>query len=296
MSSAQHGHVKRLECVKPPRTQETAFVDASEDPIIGLTPDGYITSWNPAAVRLYGYSAEEAVGRSIVILVPPELCDGRESLLGAVRAGRAVRQHETQRLAKDGRRIEVSISISPITDQSGAVVGAVAFTRDSTAYKERERQLRESEARLAEAQRLAQLGSWEWDVRTNTVTWSDELYRINGRVHLTPTYEGYLETVHPDDLEIVTRTIERSFAEGMIGYFPAKRRYSISTCRMSRLYITCEIRGRGRPRSSQRRTISRICQEAKLETPRWRTRPLAICSATASIVSSIGVAGSGAWR
>lgn len=172
-----------------------------------------MTSWNPASERLYGYSAEEAVGLSIATLLPPEVRHTMEKLGRTVRAGHAVRQHETQRLTKDGRRIEVSISISPIRDEAGAVVAAVAFTRDNTAHKDRERQLHEGRERLKEAQALAQLGSWDWDVRSNEVSWSDELHRVFGRPHATPTYEAFLETVHPDDVDTFTRTIEQSFAE-----------------------------------------------------------------------------------
>ena len=211
MSSVEDRPVEHLKPV-PPRTRDAAFVAASEDPIIGLTPEGEITSWNPAAERLYGYSVEEAVGRSIAMLVPPEL-RGRANLLATVRAGGSVHQYETQRLAKDGRRVEVSISMSPIRDESGAVVAAVAFTRDNTAHKERERQLLASEARLEEAQALAQIGSWQWDIAANKTTWSDELYRISGTAHVTPNYEGFLERVHPDDLEMFAQAIERALTE-----------------------------------------------------------------------------------
>ena len=104
-----------------------ALVESSEDPVIGLTLDGIITDWNPAAERLYGYSAEEALGASIAMLVPPERRGGSGSLLATVRAGETVRQIDTQRMAKDGRRIDVSISMSPIRDEAGAIVGAAAL-------------------------------------------------------------------------------------------------------------------------------------------------------------------------
>ena len=88
-----------------------ALVESSEDPVIGLTLEGVITDWNPAAERLYGYSAEEALGASIAMLVPPERRGGSGSLLATVRSGETVRQIDTQRMAKDGRRIDVSISM-----------------------------------------------------------------------------------------------------------------------------------------------------------------------------------------
>ena len=125
-----------------------ALVESSEDPIIGLTLDGCITDWNPAAERLYGYSAEEALGASIVMLVPPER-RGRGSLLETVRTGGVVRQVDTQRMAKDGRRIDVSISMSPIHDEAGVMMGAAAFTRDITERRRIENELERLNCELA---------------------------------------------------------------------------------------------------------------------------------------------------
>jgi len=178
-----------------------AIVESSEDPVIGLALDGTITDWNPAAERLYGYTPDEALGESIAMLVPPERRGGSGSLLATVRAGDTVRQVDTQRMAKDGRRIDVSISMSPIRDDSGRIVGAAAFTRDISLRISGDERLRRSEAQLADAQRLAGLGSWEWDVVTNEVTWSPEMYRILGYDpdRLAASYDGYMEAIHPSD-------------------------------------------------------------------------------------------------
>src|SRR3954469_7619905 len=138
-----------------------ALVEFSEDPIIGLTLDGVVTDWNPAAERLYGYPKAEMLGQSIAALVPPELRGRTGNLLEKVRAGEVVRQLDTRRVAKDGRRIDVSISMAPIRDGSGAIVGAAAFTRDISMRIAAEERLRRREAQLAEAQWLARLGSWE---------------------------------------------------------------------------------------------------------------------------------------
>jgi diguanylate cyclase (GGDEF)-like protein/PAS domain S-box-containing protein len=130
-----------------------ALVESAEDPIIGLTLDGLITDWNPAAERLYGYSAQEALGASIAMLVPPERRGKSGSLLASVRAGEAVRQIDTQRMAKDGRRIDVSISMAPIRDRSGTIVGAAAFTRDITERRRIEQELERANSALAEQAR-----------------------------------------------------------------------------------------------------------------------------------------------
>ena len=193
-----------------------ALVEYSEDPIIGLTLDGLITDWNPAAERLYGYSPEEALGASIAMLVPPERRGGSGSLLASVRAGEAVRQVDTQRMAKDGRRIDVSISMAPIRDEAGGIVGAAAFTRDISMRIEAEERLRRSEAQLAEAQELATLGSWDWNFITDELSWSPELYRIFG---LDPdrsaaTSAGFFDAIHPSDRRLVEAAVQDTVTKG----------------------------------------------------------------------------------
>ena len=198
-----------------------ALVESSEDPVIGLSLEGLITDWNPAAERLYGYSAQEALGASIVILVPPERRGGSGSLLATVRAGEAVRQIDTQRMAKDGRRIDVSISMSPIRDEAGTIVGAAAFTRDISMRIAAEERLRRSQAQLADAQQLAALGSWEWDVVSNEVTWSPELYRILGRDpdRSAASYDGYFDAIHASDRSMAEAAAQDAPPTGMpFGY------------------------------------------------------------------------------
>jgi diguanylate cyclase len=193
-----------------------ALVESSEDPVIGLTLEGLITDWNPAAERLYGWTAREALGTSIVMLVPPERRGGSSSLLATVRAGGVVRQVDTQRMAKDGRRVDVSISMSPIRDEAGRIVGAAAFTRDISMRIAAEERLRRSEAQLAEAQELAALGSWEWNIISDELTWSPQLYRILGRDpdRSPASYEGYFEAIHPSDRALAEGAIQDIRASG----------------------------------------------------------------------------------
>lgn len=194
-----------------------ALVEFAEDPVIGLTLDGLITAWNPAAERLYGYTEEEALGASITMLVPPERRgDGSPGLLATVREGEAVRQVETQPVAKDGRRIDVSISMAPIRDEAGVVVGAVAFTRDISFRAAAEERLRRSEAQLAEAQALASLGSWERDLTSGEVRWSPEFYRMLGRDpdELSATFEGFFQAIDPADRPLAAAAIQDALTSG----------------------------------------------------------------------------------
>jgi diguanylate cyclase (GGDEF)-like protein/PAS domain S-box-containing protein len=194
-----------------------ALVEFSEDPVIGLTLDGLVTDWNPAAERLYGYSKEEMLGTSIAALVPPELRGRTGNLLGKVRDGEVVRQLDTRRMAKDGRRIDVSISMAPIRDDAGTIVGAAAFTRDISVRIAADERLRRSEAQLAEAQRLATIGSWEWDVVSGDHRWSAELFRILGRDPdgSPATYEAYFEAIHPDDRAQAEAAIGETLTSGV---------------------------------------------------------------------------------
>ncbi len=110
--------------------QIAAIVESSDDAIIGNTLDGTITSWNPAAVRIYGYSAVEAIGQSIEMLVPDALRGDVPGILAQVQAGDRVEQYETGRARKDGTVIDVWLTISGVKDSSGAIVGASTIARD----------------------------------------------------------------------------------------------------------------------------------------------------------------------
>src|SRR2546426_3146781 len=121
-----------------------AIVASSDDAIIGKTLDGIITTWNEAAARLYGYSASEVTGLSLSIIVPPEMGESElPKILEQLRRGERIANYETLRMAKDGRRVDVSVTVSPIRDASGRIVGASSIARDITRRKELEATTRE---------------------------------------------------------------------------------------------------------------------------------------------------------
>lgn len=123
-----------------------AIVESSEDAIVGTTPSGIVTTWNRAAQRMYGYSAEEMVGRSIEVLLPAERLEEITRIRDQIAAGGLVEHFQTQRRCKDGTLLDVSLSVSPILDSTGAVVGAASIARDITAERQAMEALRESEA------------------------------------------------------------------------------------------------------------------------------------------------------
>ncbi len=129
-----------------------AIVESSDDAIISKTLDGRITSWNRAAERLFGYTAEEMIGKPISVLMPEDRHDDMESILGRIRRGERVEHYETVRVSRDGRHIAVSLSVSPVKDASGRIVGAAKIARDISDRRrveaERERLLRETQKGL----------------------------------------------------------------------------------------------------------------------------------------------------
>ncbi|MBV9316200.1 MAG: PAS domain S-box protein, partial [Gammaproteobacteria bacterium] len=123
--------------------QLASIVESSEDPIISKHIDGRITSWNAAAERLLGYTESEIAGKSIMTIIPPELHGEEQRILQRLRRGERIEHFDTVRLAKDGRRIEVSLTISPLKDSEGEVIGASKIMRDIRRRKELERSLQE---------------------------------------------------------------------------------------------------------------------------------------------------------
>ncbi len=126
----------------------SAIVDSSDDAIISKNLDGTITSWNKGAEVLFGYSAAEAIGRHITLIIPPDRRDEEDHILAQVNRGERLHPFETVRMRKDGTFLNISVTISPIKDSTGRVVGASKVGRNITEQKRIERALRESEERF----------------------------------------------------------------------------------------------------------------------------------------------------
>jgi len=127
-----------------------AIVESSDDAIASKTLDGIVTSWNPAATRLFGYEPDEIVGRPITTIIPPELHAEEVEILARLRRGERIDHYETVRLAKDGRRIDISLTISPIRGEDDTIIGASKVARDITERKRDEGLLREADRRKDE--------------------------------------------------------------------------------------------------------------------------------------------------
>src|SRR5947208_1489075 len=122
----EHQHTQRY------ALHTAAIIESSDDAIIGKDLAGIIVSWNRGAERLYGYQAQEVVGQSISLLIPPERSDEFSGLMSRLKRGETLEQYNTVRLTKDGRRVPVSVTISPIRESSGTIIGASSIARDIT--------------------------------------------------------------------------------------------------------------------------------------------------------------------
>ena len=146
------------------------IVSSSEDAIISKNLDGIITSWNAAAERLFGFTETEAVGQSIALIIPPERHDEEAAIFSRLRRGERIEHLETDRVAKDGRRVAISLTVSPVRNRYGAVSGASKIARDISGRKRIEDALRASQARLTSdavaLARLNELTSRLWRLRS----------------------------------------------------------------------------------------------------------------------------------
>ena len=133
------------------RLRLAAIVESSDDAIVGKDLNGIITSWNAAATRVFGYAAEEIIGRSVLTLIPAELHHEEPSMLQQLQSGERIERYETRRRRKDGATFDVSLTISPVKDATGRVIGYLKIVRDISDRKR-------AEAALVESQRLAAVG------------------------------------------------------------------------------------------------------------------------------------------
>lgn len=190
--------------------QLAAIVETSDDAIVSKGLDGVIRSWNSGAERLFGWKAEEAVGRHLADLIIPADRKGEEVvILEKLRRGERVEPFETVRIRKDGSQIEISASMSPVLDGEGRVVAASKIARDVSAAKAAGRALADSRARLDYAVRLSGVGFWYCDLPFDELTWDD---RVREHFWLGPdervTIATFYDRIHPEDREPTRAAID----------------------------------------------------------------------------------------
>jgi PAS domain S-box-containing protein len=162
--------------VLDPRFHLAAIVASSDEPIISKDLNGIITSWNEAAERIFGYKSSEMIGQSILQLIPPELHHEEDEILGKLRAGKRIDHYETTRMRRNGERFPVSVTISPIEDDSGRVIGASKIARDISDRKRAD----EIRFRLAAIVDSAEDAIISKDLNGVVTTWNDGARRTFG--------------------------------------------------------------------------------------------------------------------
>ena len=150
VAANQAAAVLQRQLVEESRSLLAAIVQSSEDAIVSKTLEGIVTSWNTGAERLFGYTAAEAVGQSITLIIPPDRRHEEQMILERLRRGERIEHYETVRRTKQGRLIDISLAISPVRDGTGRIVGASKVARDNSAAKEAEAALKEADRRKDE--------------------------------------------------------------------------------------------------------------------------------------------------
>jgi PAS domain S-box-containing protein len=186
-----------------------AIVSSSDDAIVSKRLDGTITSWNAGAERIFGYTAEEMIGRHITTLIPPELYDEEKDIIARLSRGERIEHFETTRLGKDGRRIDVSLAISPMRDPSGKIIGASKVARDITERRKQELDL----ARLASIVSSSDDAIISKTLQGFVTTWNAGAERIFG-YKADEMLGRHITTIIPTDLHEEEDRIIAQLAKG----------------------------------------------------------------------------------
>jgi PAS domain S-box-containing protein len=185
------------------RAHLAALFDSAGDAVLSKGLDGLVRSWNAGAEQLFGYPADEIIGQDATRLVPDDLKGEEARLFEQVRAGRTVQRLETERLTRDGVRVPVSVTVSPVRDAEGAVVGASMIARDITKRREALRALQRSEARFRALADNAPMLIWRADA-DNRGTWFNRYWLdFTGRTMEQELGYGWGESIHPEDRDRV---------------------------------------------------------------------------------------------
>ena len=198
------------------RSYLAAIVDSSEDAIIGARLDGVIETWNRGAEKLYGYAAPEVVGRHIALLESPEQPGEISGILESIARGETIRHHRTVRTTKDGCRVGVSVTISPIRDAGGSVVGASAIARDIGERAALENALRFSEERYRSLALASAQIVWTKNAQGQVVEDWPMWRAFTGQRAGEVAGQGWISAVHPEDRERISKVFANALQNGTV--------------------------------------------------------------------------------
>jgi PAS domain S-box-containing protein len=197
-----------------------AIVENSEDAIVGFGLDGVISDWNPAATRLYGFTAEEAIGHELSLIVPPARANELTEVLKIVAAGERIHQLETVRYRKDDGLVDVSLSVSPIFGQDGTIIGGSKIVRDITSRKRMEEELRRSEERFRLSAQATKDVIWDFEIESGRIWWSNSYREPHGdSLRATEsTLEAWKNDIHPEDRDRVWNGFQTALSRRSYSY------------------------------------------------------------------------------
>jgi PAS domain S-box-containing protein len=193
------------------RLKHAAIVESLDDAIISQDLDGIIRSWNLGAQRMFGFTEAEAVGRPITIIVPPECQDEERTILQRLNAGERIEHYETARVSKEGKKVFVSLTMAPVRDSSGRVVGFSKIARDITSRKQADLLLLETEKRFRLMADLAPVLMWMSGPDKLFTDFNRGWLGFTGRTLQEELGEGWTRNVHPDDLQSCLQTYRQAF-------------------------------------------------------------------------------------
>lgn len=201
-----------------------SIVESSNDAIIATSPDGTIAAWNQSAEMLLGYSRLEIIGKNVALLVAPHLRDEQHEFLNAIGRGCALCPYERRLQRKDGGWVDAVLSVSPIRNPDGEVIGISAIAHDITARKQAERKLQEIEERFREVFEHAPFGIWVGGLDGRILQANAALCRMLGYADGELIAKAWTEVIHPDDLG---PSLERKAQlwSGTVGCVETERRY-----------------------------------------------------------------------
>lgn len=188
-----------------------AIVESSDDAIVSKGLDGIITSWNKAAERMFGYTANEVIGQHIMLIVPPDRTDEEKNILARIGRGERIDHFQTVRRRKDGALLDVSVTISPVRDSTGRVIGASKVARDITAQKRIEQALHESRQLYQMVTDASPVMIWMSGQHKLCYYFNKGWLDFVGRTLEQEAGNGWTQNVHPDDLSRCLQIYDHNF-------------------------------------------------------------------------------------